>query len=568
MTFAAQAFPSPRTAHFVLFDQFVLLALVELHSIPTLTHSRRHPPSCPLFQTFPFMMQDIERGLETSSSGSQHPVIVTEQPVSERAQSGAGSLAQKVEGKLLGVSQELYKGFRPPRLLKEAPNFKQSLHAAFHRSWWNILLIFVPVSFVCFFSGVNNIIVFCVSFLAIIPIPKISDLAANEISKRLGSLGELPGLTWSIQRHISKLIVAIQAIRQCQPKVAQSSLIGSIISNLLLTLGMSIFLGGIRFSEQSLGMTAAQTYSSLLMLVVAPLLPTLFYRFANKDESTSILEISHIIAMVQLFAFICFQLFRRYSHKNIWGDNDPSILKSEEHPKIRRIRHAVSKKQTSDATTSNTTSNLSPSNMGELDIPQVPPESTPQALPESIPPALPESRARSGEEHEKPKMCLSAAIVVFAVGFVAIFYIAGALISSIEDLAFAIYVSTEFASLIVLPLADNVEDKFSALKASFKDKAIKALDVAVGLSVETALFIFPVTVIGSWIFRMPLPLLFDTFEAVVLFLSVLIANYIIKDGKSNWMEGMTLMCIYAIFAVTFCFYPGSDLPNDLVGCGS
>jgi hypothetical protein len=116
---------------------------VELHSIPTLTHSRRHPPSCPLFQTFPFMMQDIERGLETSSSGSQHPVIVTEQPVSERAQSGAGSLAQKVEGKLLGVSQELYKGFRPPRLLKEAPNFKQSLHAAFHRSCESLLAGFL-----------------------------------------------------------------------------------------------------------------------------------------------------------------------------------------------------------------------------------------------------------------------------------------------------------------------------------------------------------------------------------------------------------------------------------------
>jgi hypothetical protein len=126
----------------------------------------------------------------------------------------------------------------------------------------------------------------------------------------------------------------------------------------------------------------------------------------------------HFPTALLFLAFICFQLFRRYSHKNIWGDNDPSILKSEEHPKIRRIRHAVSKKQTSDATTSNTTSNLSPSNMGELDIPQVPPESTPQALPESIPPALPESRARSGEEHEKPKMCLSAAIVVFAVGFV------------------------------------------------------------------------------------------------------------------------------------------------------
>ena len=115
---------------------------------------------------------------------------------------------------------------------------------------------------------------------------------------------------------------------------------------------------------------------------------------------------------------------------------------------------------------------------------------------------------------------------------------------------------------------------------------------------------------------MPLPLLFDTFEAIVLFFSgltlpfntiselyadqmvlctVLVANYILKDGKSNWMEGMVLICtfiqycyrtchfathhfhllahncvlgIFAIFAVTFCYYPGSNVPTALIGCGS
>jgi hypothetical protein len=163
MTFAAQAFPPLElSSTFFLTNSYFSLQVstcthwqwsidimeafsppVELHSAPTL-HSRRHPPPYPLFRIFPFVMQDIERGLHTSCSESQHPVIVTEQPVTGRALSGAGSLAQKVQGKLLGVSQELYKGFRRPRLLKEPPNFKPSLHEAFHRSCESL-----PAGFLC-----------------------------------------------------------------------------------------------------------------------------------------------------------------------------------------------------------------------------------------------------------------------------------------------------------------------------------------------------------------------------------------------------------------------------------
>jgi hypothetical protein len=117
-------------------------------------------------------------------------------------------------------------------------------------------------------------------------------------------------------------------------------------------------------------------------------------------------------------ASICFQLFRKFSHKGIWGDNDPSILKAEENPQFRRMRHAVSKKRTLDATTSGATSNLSPIvESDDADIPQALPKPTPQALPESIPQAIPESNAHSGEEDEKPKMCLTVAIAVFALTF-------------------------------------------------------------------------------------------------------------------------------------------------------
>ncbi|KAH9059171.1 hypothetical protein EDB87DRAFT_812171 [Lactarius vividus] len=155
-------------------------------------------------------------------------------------------------------------------------------------------------------------------------------------------------------------------------------------------------------------------------------------------------------------------------------------------------------------------------------------------------------------------MCLSVEILMFAPFIATIFFIGGALVTSIDEVASSINVSQEFASLIVLSLTGNVEEIKSSVKAGFKDKPSEALAVTVGSSIETALLIFPFTATVAWVLHKPLPLLFDTFEAVVFFFSVLIVNYVIQDGKSNWLEGMILTCTYAIFVVAFGFYPGSD----------
>jgi len=73
-------------------------------------------------------------------------------------------------------------------------------------------------------------------------------------------------------------------------------------------------------------------------------------------------------------------------------------------------------------------------------------------------------------------------------------------------------------------------------------------------------------VILGWILEKPMTLLFDPYESVAMFLSVLTVNYVIQDGKSNWLEGFILMCLYLILAVTFWFYPGTDPSGVLKTC--
>ncbi|KAH8976605.1 hypothetical protein EDB86DRAFT_3251409 [Lactarius hatsudake] len=311
----------------------------------------------------------------------------------------------------------------------------------------------------------------------------------------------------------------VQAIRKCKPKVAQSSLVGSIISNQLLILGISIFIGGIRYSEQTFGKVAAQVYTTLLTMAVASLLlPTLLYKSINSTATDTfpILAISRA----------------QITHRKIWGKNDPSIEEPVEYaPQVHRMIHTMSRKRTVAATTSSS-SNPHPPNASPI-------ESDNDRLPQVLVGPSASSKERLG--YDKPQMCLSVAIATFVLTFLAIFYIGGALITSIDDLAPKIQVSEEFVSLIIFPLFGNVDKFASAVGASFKDKSSKVLAVAVGSSIETALLIFPFTTILSWILGKPLALLFDTFEAVVLFLSVVIVNNVVKDGKSNWLEGMILV---------------------------
>lgn len=97
-----------------------------------------------------------------------------------------------------------------------------------------------------------------------------------------------------------------------------------------------------------------------------------------------------------------------------------------------------------------------------------------------------------------------------------------------------------------------------------KDKLTLSLGVAVGSSIvsviseedfqleinglrsqQIALFVIPFIVTLAWIIGKPLTLLFDPLESIVLFLAVLTVNYTVQDGKSNWLEGMILMCKYS-----------------------
>lgn len=115
------------------------------------------------------------------------------------------------------------------------------------------------------------------------------------------------------------------------------------------------------------------------------------------------------------------------------------------------------------------------------------------------------------------------------------------LVKSIESVVESTGMSRTFIGLILLPIVGNAAEHVTACIVAAKGKMDLALGVAIGSSLQIAIFVTPSLVILGWIIGQPMTLHFQGFETVVFFISILVVNYLIQDGKSNYLEGS--MCI-------------------------
>jgi Ca2+:H+ antiporter len=108
------------------------------------------------------------------------------------------------------------------------------------------------------------------------------------------------------------------------------------------------------------------------------------------------------------------------------------------------------------------------------------------------------------------------------------------MVSSIDGLTASGAVSTTFVGLILLPIVGNAAEHATAVTVAAKDKMDLAIGVAVGSSMQIALLVLPLIVVLGWILdKCAMTLYFDNFQIATLFVSVLLVNYLIQDGKSR-----------------------------------
>ncbi|KAK3079246.1 hypothetical protein LTS18_005358 [Coniosporium uncinatum] len=169
------------------------------------------------------------------------------------------------------------------------------------------------------------------------------------------------------------------------------------------------------------------------------------------------------------------------------------------------------------------------------------------------------------EGESKLEMSRTAAVVMLVISTALVAICAELLVDAIPHMAENSDVSQAFIGLIILPIVGNAAEHVTAVTVATKNKMDLAIGVAVGSSIQIALFVTPLVVLLGWILGREMTLFFNIFETISLFVTAFVINFLILDGRSNYLEGALLIASYVIIAVAAFFYPDSAAQSELGG---
>ena len=174
------------------------------------------------------------------------------------------------------------------------------------------------------------------------------------------------------------------------------------------------------------------------------------------------------------------------------------------------------------------------------------------------PTAAEAQRVDRKQDSQKGQMSRTAAIVLLLITTGLVSFCAELGVDTIPAMVADTSVSLAFIGLIVLPIVGNAAEHVTAVTVATKNKMDLAIGVALGSSIQIALFVTPVVVLLGWILRKDMSLYFNLFETVSLFVTAFVVNFLVLDGRSNYLEGSLLIAAYVIIAVAAFFYPNLD----------
>lgn len=349
-----------------------------------------------------------------------------------------------------------------------------------------VLLIFVPIAIVLEFMHADPVWVFVASAAAIIPLAGLMGKATEHLAEKLGAgIGGLLNATFG---NAAELIIALIALRAGLYDVVKASITGSIIGNVLLVLGLSVLVGGLKYETQTFNRTAAGVGATLLTLsAIGLVVPAIFHFIVRGHPNAHEQELSLEIAVVLFITYILSLLFALKTHRHLYAGEEPG--------------HG-----------------------GE------------------------EALGTTGWSQGKSVM-----VLLVATAFVAL--MSEFLVGAVEHTAHALGLTDVFVGVILVAIIGNAAEHSTAVLMAAKNQMDLALNIAIGSSIQVALFVAPVLVFVSYLFGQPMDLLFTTFEVVAIVLTVGVVSLVSMDGESNWIEGVQLLAVYVILGIAFYFLP-------------
>ncbi|KAJ9092464.1 hypothetical protein QFC20_007351 [Naganishia adeliensis] len=390
----------------------------------------------------------------------------------------------------------------------------QSTRYLFFSSWMNILLLSVPVALACNFVSWPQQIKFVISFISIVPLAKLLGDATEQLSMSMGQT--IAGILNATFGNAVELIVGIVALQQDQLRLVQTSMLGSILSNLLLVLGCSFAAGGYVYSESQFRQTAAQTSASLMTLsCITLVIPAAYhstYLRGNEGKSQSsfdrenpghapnpkddslagLLKLSRGTSIILLTVYFIYLYFQLKSHHKLFEAEQAARQDGDEE-----------------------------------------------------------------EEEEVAEMDTWSAGFWLAAVTVVTAFCADVLVASIDETASKWSIPKPFigepfdGDLILLPIVGNAAEHVTSVWMAMKGKMELTIGVSVGSSIQIAAGMIPILTLLAWPMGKPLTLYFADFETIALFVSVILVSGLLNDGASNYLEGVMLVALYLVIALSY-----------------
>jgi Ca2+:H+ antiporter len=357
--------------------------------------------------------------------------------------------------------------------------------------WPYLLVPFIPLAVVLDLAGASSVAVFFTSAAGVVPTAALMGRATEELATRSGpGVGGLLNVTFG---NAPELIIALFALQKGLHEVVKASLAGSVIGNILLVLGASMFVGGLGREKQEFNRTAASAQSSMLLLAAAALvMPAIFEAVdgsglpspgaARVVYGTDVEHLSLFVAIILIASYGAGLVFSLKTHRSLFNP------------------------------------------------------------------------AREPEEGAPEPWSVRRSVGALALAGVAVALMSEILVGSISEAASSIGLTEFFVGAIVVATVGNAAEHWVAVLVARKGKMDLSVNIAIGSSAQIALFVAPVLVLVSFVLGpAPMPLVFNGFELGAFLLAVLIANHVTNEGESTWFEGVQLLAVYAVVALAFAF---------------
>lgn len=360
----------------------------------------------------------------------------------------------------------------------------------------NVMLIFVPLGFLAHFLHWGVTVSFLINCAAMLPLAGLMGVATEELACHTGqTVGGLLNATFG---NAVELIFVVQSLRSGLITITKGTLLGSILANELLVLGMALLFGGLFDKNAGLVLNKQQPFSYVSAMIQAQLLifssfticmPSMFDK-AYMIDKQSVLHLSRMGSVFALLGYAIFMVFSLYTHVDMLRD-------------------------------------------AEAD--------------------------EGDEEEEEATISVPVGMGLLTASTVLVAIMSEFLVHGIDGFAHEMGFSQTFIGVILLPIIGNACEHSTAVLVALKDKVTLSIGIAIGSTIQVALFVVPFAVIVGWLLDQPMDLDFRRLNSWALLLSSLLVMSVLVVGKSTWMNGVVLIAAYFILSFLYFLSPDDAL---------